>query len=220
MTLLLPNSKRNTKARKKMGYRHYFYKVKKTDVETVKNMSYEQLSKYVKERGGIVVEEDNWIDLDGVLDQTEVHEFGKLYWDDTAERIYGKGVPLFSRNEVQEQFCDYVPYVVGKEGLFEAIKIYQEKIIYFYRDMLVDGQDRSLPFGITLRQEDVKSVDKLVEHIKDKLFTLEKFGLVDLDEKNKWQVAHSWEYEHSIFNLVHILKAIDWEQDTLLFYGW
>ena len=201
-----------------MGYRHYFYKVKKADIETVKDMDIKQLKNYVKERGGQVYED--WMSLDDVINQTEVHEFGKLYWDDTAERIYSKGVPLFTKSEVQEIYCDYVPYVVGKEGLLEAISIYQEKVLYYYKDLLVGGQDRQMPFGITLRQEDVKSIDKVVSHIEDKIKSICFRGLADIDEKSKWTVTPSWEYEHSIFNLVHILKSIDWEKDTLLFYGW
>ena len=84
----------------------------------------------------------------------------------------------------------------------------------------MDGETRQLPFGITLTVDDVKSVDKLVEHIRDKIQSISYRDLANIDDDNKWQVTSSWEYEHSIFNLVHILKSIDWEQDTLLFYGW
>ena len=110
--------------------------------------------------------------------------------------------------------------MVGKEGLLEAISIYQEKVLNYYKDLLVDGKDRHLPLGITLRQEDMKSIDKVVSHIEDKIRSIGYRGLANIDEDNKWNVTSSWEYEHSIFNLVHILKSIDWEQDTLLFYGW
>lgn len=207
-----------------MGYRHYFYKVKKADIETVKDMDYEALVKYAEDNG---VDVDEWkgvktfslIDKN-FLNQTEVHEFGKLYWDDTAERIYSKGVPLFSKDEVQKAFSDYVPYVVAKEGVLEAISIYQEKVLNYYKNMLVDGEERQLPFDITLTVNDVKSVDKLVEHVQDKITRIAISGLVNIDENSKWQVTASWEYEHSIFNLVHILKSIDWQEDTILFYGW
>lgn len=207
-----------------MGYRHYFYKVKKADVEIVKDMTNEQLIEYAKENG---VEIEDWngnksfyFNDKKFLNKEELHEFGKLYWDNTAERIYKKGVPLFLKTEVQDNFYDYKPYIVGKEGLLEAISIYQEKVLNFYRNLLVDGETRQLPFGITLTVDDVKSVDKLIEHIRDKIQSISYRGLADIDDKNKWQVTSSWEYEHSIFNLVHILKSIDWEQDTILFYGW
>lgn len=203
-----------------MGYRHYFYKVSKVEVETVKDMDYAQLKNYVKERGGQVVEEEDYINFDDVLSQTKVHEFGKLYWDDTASRIYSKGVPLFTKKETQDHFEDYVPYVVGKEGMLEAISIYQEDVLNYYKSLLVDGEERRLPLGFTLTVDDVKSIDKVVSHIEDKVRSISYRGLVNIDEDNKWQVTPSWEKEHSIFNLVHILKSIDWEKDTLLFYGW
>jgi hypothetical protein len=194
-----------------MGYRHYFYKVKKNDVEAVKDMTYEQLLHYAEEK---CVEMDEWggkksfyFNDKKFLNKVEVHEFGKLYWCDTAERIYSKGKPLFSIEETQKKFSDYVPYIVGKEGLLEAIKVYQEKIINYYKDLLVD-------------EEKLKSADKLLVHAKDKIITISSIGLANIEEEEKWQVTHSWEYEHSIFNLVHILKTINWEEDTLLFYGW
>jgi hypothetical protein len=203
-----------------MGYRHYFYKVKKADVETIKDMDYEQLKKYVTERGGEVVDDENYVNFDDVISQTRVHEFGKLYWDNTAERIYDKGTPLFSKKETQDAFDDYSPYIVGKEGLLEAISIYQEKVLNYYKGLLVDGEERQLPLGITLTVEDVKSMDKVLEHLSDKISRISYCGIANIDEDRKWQVTSSWEYEHSIFNLVHILKSIDWQEDTILFYGW
>jgi hypothetical protein len=203
-----------------MGYRHYFYKVKKADVETIKDMDYEQLKKYVADRGGEVVDDENYVNFDDVISQTEVHEFGKLYWDNTAKRIYDKGTPLFSKKETQDAFDDYSPYIVGKEGLIEAISIYQEKVLNYYKGLLVDGEERQLPLGITLTVEDVKSMDKVLEHLSDKISRISYCGIANIDEDRKWQVTSSWEYEHSIFNLVHILKSIDWQEDTILFYGW
>jgi hypothetical protein len=203
-----------------MGYRHYFYKVKKADVETIKDMDYEQLKKYVTERGREFVDDENYVNFDDVISQTEVHEFGKLYWDNTAKRIYDKGTPLFSKKETQDAFDDYNPYIVGKEGLLEAISIYQEKVLNYYKGLLVDGEERQLLFGITLTVEDVKSMDKVLEHLSDKISRISYCGIANIDEDSKWQVTSSWEYEHSIFNLVHILKSIDWQEDTILFYGW
>lgn len=205
-----------------MGYRHYFYKVKKADVEAVKDMSFEELLKYAQANNVDVDLEEKYFYFNdkAFLNKVEVHEFGKLYWDDTAERIYNKGVPLFTNKETQEQFDDYEPYVVDKGGVLEAITIYQEKVIDYYKGLLTDGQDYTYPLGITIHKDDVKSIDKLVEHIEDKLRKILYLGLADTNEENKWRVTRSWEYEHSIFNLVHILKSVDWETETILFYGW
>lgn len=193
-----------------MGYRHYFYLVEKTQVEAVKHMSISELYEYAEKCGSEVSEEDGkkyfYFNDEKFMNKTEIFEFGKLYFDDTAERIYSKGIPLFEKQEVQEYLSDYSPFVVGKDGLLEAIKIYEEKVLKYYKSLLSDDEEP--------RQS------KMLECVENKIRTLSVFGLANTDETNKMKVTSSWEYEHSIFNLVHILKTIDWEKYTILFYGW
>ena len=205
-----------------MGYRHYFYKVSKKEVEAVKNMTLEEVIQYAKRQGVDVDEKDLFFYFNDkhFMNKVKIFEFGKLYYDDTSERIYNTGIPLFCKNEVQDVVSDYIPYVVGKGGLLEAIRIYSKKILNYYKDLLNDGVDLQYPLGITIHKDDIKSIDKVVAHIRDKIASLSWSDIADIDESKKWAVTDSWEYEHSIFNLVHILKSIDWEQDTILFYGW
>lgn len=203
-----------------MGYRHYFYKVDKSEVEKVKDMNYAQLLNYAKEVGCDVDENDNYFYFGDkkFLNKQEVFEFGKLYYEDTAQKIYNTGTPLFTNKETFEYFSDYYPYIVGKEGLLEAINIYQQKILDYYKGLLVDGDEAIGPFGIVIPKPNIKSVDKLVEDVRDKIFWNNN-GIVDLDE-TKPCVTSTWLYEYSIFNLVFLLKTINWEKETLLFYGW
>lgn len=195
-----------------MGYRHYFYKCKKADIARIREKSLAELAEYAKEKGAELYLRD-----DSFLPQEEVFEFGKLYYEDTDEQIYGTGVPLFSHKEVMEEFSDYVPYEVGEQGLLKAIEIYRQKIKDYYEDLLKDGATQILPFGIELPRPDITSADKIKKHIKEKLFWIEY--KVNLDETKK-TLTDSWQYEDTIFNLVFLLKTIDWEKETLLFYGW
>ena len=204
-----------------MGYRHYFYKVDKSEVEKVKDMNYDELYEYAKQKGcKDINDEDKYIyfNEDRFLNKQEVFGFGKLYYEDTDEKIYNTGTPLFTNKETFEYFSDYYPYIVGKEGLLEAINIYQQKILDYYKGLLVDGDEAIGPFGIVIPQPQIKCIDKLTEEVRDKIFWNNK-GIVDLDEK-KPCVTSTWLYEYSIFNLVFLLKTIDWEKETLLFYGW
>ena len=99
-----------------MGYRHYFFKADKKDVEMVMDLSYQQLKeKYA---------DNDYIDLDNVISHEEIYDFGKLHYEDTAEQIYNTGKPLFMDKECMECFSDYKPYEVGKDGLIKAIEIY------------------------------------------------------------------------------------------------
>lgn len=199
-----------------MGYRNYFYKVNKADVDEIKDLSLEDL----KEKYGDK-ENDGYVDFHEIINQKCVFEFGKLYFEDTSEQIYNTGTPLFNNEEVMKFFSDYEPFIVGKKGLLKAIEIYKEKIKKYYKDILIDGEERIIPiFGFTVKDEEIKSIDKVKKEIQCKIRMWEHSkGIVDIDENNK-NVTQSWLYEYSIFNLVFILKTIDWEKETILFYGW
>lgn len=210
-----------------MGYRHYFYTVDIAECDVVENMTYSQLVEYCKSHSPEAYELDEYsdgtkeeyINFFKILNQTEIFEFGKLYYEDTADRIYSHGIPLFKQKETQEYFDDYNPYRMGKDGLLEAINIYKQKIIDYYKDILTDGAVQILPFGIELKREDIKSLDKFISHVEDELMWWEKLGAVDLDESTD-RISKSWMYEHQIFELVRLYKTIDWEKKCLLFYGW
>ena len=195
-----------------MGYRHYFYIVKKSDVEKCNNIVFDELKRQYGDA-------DGYIDFSEVFPRTEVFEFGKLYYEDTAERIYNTGKPLFGDKDCQEYFEDYYPFVVGKEGLLEAIKIYKEKVINAYQSLLGDGQEVQYPLGITMT-EDISEHDKMKNFVKSRLLWIQKYHFEDIDETNKYKVSKSYIYEHAIFNLIHLLKVIDWDNETILFYGW
>ena len=195
-----------------MGYRHYFYIVKKSDVEKCNNIVFDELKRQYGDA-------DGYIDFDKVFPRTEVFEFGKLYYEDTAERIYNTGKPLFGDKDCQEYFEDYYPFVVGKEGLLEAIKIYKEKAISAYQSLLGDGQEVQYPLGITMT-EDISEHDKMKNFVKSRLLWIQKYHFEDINETNKYKVSKSYIYEHAIFNLIHLLKVIDWDNETILFYGW
>lgn len=194
-----------------MGYRHYFYLVKKSDIEKCNNISFSELKRQYGDA-------DGYMDFDDILPQIEIFEFGKLYYDDTAERIYNTGKPLFGDKDCQEYFEDYYPFVVGKEGLLEAIKIYKEKIISAYKSLLGDGEEVVYPLGITMTK-DISEHDKMKRFVDDRIFWIQNY-FEDIDETNKYAVSASYMYEHAIFNLIHLLKVIDWDNETILFYGW
>ena len=194
-----------------MGYSHYFYLVKKSDTEKCNNISFSELKRQYGDA-------DGYMDFDDILPQIEIFEFGKLYYDDTAERIYKTGKPLFGDKECQEYFEDYNPFIVGKEGLLEAIKIYKEKVINAYKSLLGDGQEVQYPLGITMT-ENISEHDKMKNFVNDRILWIQNY-FEDIDETHKYAVSASYMYEHAIFNLIHLLKVIDWNNETILFYGW
>jgi uncharacterized protein YggL (DUF469 family) len=205
-----------------MGYRHYFYLVDIEECDKVEHMSYNELAQYCLSKEPCksehdAAEYDVW--FPETLGQEEVFGFGKLYYDDTAERIYSHGRPVFALKETQNEFFDYNPYRMGKDGMLEAIEIYKQKIIDHYKGLFEDGAVQILPFGIEIKRDEIKSTDKLIDAARDQLLWWEKLGVVDLDESHE-AISKSWLYEHQIFELVRLYKAIDWDKKCLLFYGY
>lgn len=184
-----------------MGYRNYLYKIKKKDVNEIRNMSLEELKKKYEE-------DDGYIHLPELLREDCIFEFGKLYWDDTIERINNTGEKLFTNEEVQEWFCDYNPYLVGKEALKEAINIYEGKIKTIYAEL-----DKEVENAETF--EDKYELYK--RHISDYERWWARGFVIDLEKK---AICHSWLYEHQIFELVHLYKTIDFDEYDLVFLGW
>ncbi|EWH19976.1 hypothetical protein [Bacillus haynesii] len=163
-------------------------------------MRYDELAKKFELKG-----EEGYFYI-GNLPKEEIWEFGKLYWDDTAERIYSKGYPLFEKDEVMHELSDYIPYIVGKEGLEEAIEIYKNKVISIYRNLLIDDENET-------------SSAKQEQYIKSNLAEWEKGWALNTNI-NDPGLSSSWKYEYSIFELTRLLKTMDFEKETILFYGW
>lgn len=205
----------------KVGYRHYFYLVDIEECDHVENMDYHTFVDYCENKAPGIVEDDGdstFVWFPDTLGQEEVYEFGKIYYEDTAERIYSHGKPVFALKETQDAFSDYNPYRMGKDGMLEAIEIYKQKIIDHYKGLFEDGAVQILPFGIEIKRDEIKSTDKLIDAARDQLLWWEKLGVIDLDESHD-AISKSWLYEHQIFELVRLYKSIDWDKKCLLFYG-
>lgn len=185
-----------------MGHRYFMYKVSKDLLNEIKSMTYKELAETFKSED----EEKEGCFYLGNIPKEEICEFGRIYWDNTAERIISKGVPLFEREEVMEKLSDNQPYVVGKAGLLEAIDIYQNKVISIYKNLLVDDKNG-------------KAAEKQEKYLRCILNEWEQGFALNLNE-NQHRLTSSWKYEYILFELTRLLKTIDFEKDTILFYGW
>lgn len=187
-----------------MGYRNYLYKIPKKEIKKLRSITLEEL---VEKYGD---KEEDYVSMLDVLEHKSkcIFEYGKLYWDDTIERIHATGEKLFTNEEIDDRFSDYDVYLVGKKALEETINIYKGKIVKMYEHLL-DNKD--------LTDKDI--IDKYEEHLKDYRIWWTRFNALNLDENNDC-ICDSWLYEHKIFELVRLYKTIDFEEYDLLFLGW
>lgn len=200
-----------------MGYRNYFVTAKRDVIDKIKHMSIDDLTDYAKSIGKY---EDDYI---SIIDSDFwggkcVYELGKLYWDDTADRIYSTGTPVFDNGDTQACFDEYEPYIVDKAGLTEAIKIYSEKTLKWYKDLLEDGKSYEIPFGFTIRDDGIDKTTKIKNFIDGRIRDWKR-GVVNVDTRYN-QITTSWDYEYAVFQLAHLLHTINWLEYTLIFLGW
>ena len=176
-----------------MGYRNYLYKIKKQDVNKIRNLTLQEL----KEKYG-KPEEDYYVSFNDLVPNAKcIFEFGKLYWDDTIIRINSTGEKLFVDEEVQEKFSDYGPHLVGKEALKISIEIYTNKVKDMYKNLKEE-------INTAKTIEERLEIYKL--HFQDYMYWWEQDMVIDLEKEN---ICQSWLYEHLIFELVHLYKTIN-----------
>lgn len=214
-----------------MGHRHYFYEVENTKIDRLKELkSIDEFRQYAKEIN--CIDDDNYVSIHDMF-RENIFEFGKLYFDDTVEKIQATGTKLFSCDELNEEYSDYDAYVVGKEAIKTAIDIYKKKIIDSIeedlkeplqeeKDKQIIMPEKALEALIrhTLPYKDTRSVgDKCKESLRYELHWIDSIG--DKYEKgSKYQLSTSWLYKHSIFTLVAILRFFDFENKSIVFMGW
>jgi hypothetical protein len=184
-----------------MGYGNYVGKLKKG---LNWNTTMEELICFCKKE-----ENDNEIDwVSPYVLVEKLHEFGENV---NIKKLEGNLKHYFNQSEVKKHFeSDYEFMQIKKEGLKAIIEEYSEYIANYYEGLLKKDEF-----------EDETIEQKCVVAIKSKLRAWKKNYCIpyNLDE-NKDSLVSSWEYEHSIFDLVRIYKTFDWEKETMIWYGY
>lgn len=208
-----------------MGYRHYFYRANKEDVERVRDLTYKQLIRLCKKRG-CGYERDEWengeveehINVHKFLSQVEVFGFGKYY--ENAEEIQKKSEPLFLKKGTAKYFADYDIYVCGKEALECAINWQVEKIKSYFETLLWSDSELAAKQEAGEVDPGLTQVGRLRAHVLHKKHEWDTNRLLPFSLDRERDMIQSWLYEYTIFALVKLHREMDWEQDCLLFYGW
>lgn len=203
-----------------MGYRHHLYIIPRETIGTVRNMSYEELKTYAKARGKLEEYdgEEPYISFINLFDRNEFFCFGKYY--ENAESIYKLGVPLFEKPETQAYFEDYAPFIVGKEAVVCAIEHYKQKVIAYYESLLMTQEQFDATHDEWERRGGQEK--RIRTHLENQLSEWKNpYGLSPYNlSENFSNIVNAWLYEYEVFELAHQFKMMDWDNNTLLFYGW
>ena len=153
----------------------------------------------------------------------KIFEFGEYYENDSE--IYNHGDSLFTSNELNERYEDYGCIICDENAILCAIEWQKQHIVNMYEHLVNNTFEESYERYAYPKEIDDKELhyQRLLRHCKDHLTwwkpMFEDCSAVNLD-KGKYNLVDSWLYEHTIFDLVRIYKAFDWENKCLMFMGW
>ena len=207
-----------------MGFRISLYRVPTIEVEKVRDTtdetwgsSYEVLSK-------------DMIKYDTLTD---------IIMSDKEDKFSS----LLFKNELEIE-CDMSFSTISKEQLLNIIeeirenhiaKYYSERTVETNKDKVILGEGFTRPKNQRPIQgrndwtkEEALEYNQIdwnhkancwkMKWIDEKTNVPHYFNInVDLDDK--WTISGSWEYEYVIFDLIHLLKIFDWNNDTLVAIG-
>jgi len=179
-----------------MGYRVRLGRIAKSEREKYKGKSYEECSKLYGDKY-------DCFPSYRLPEHEELFEIGK-YWDFKHETGETEKLEGFYDFDVYKE-CESEFYIMSKPQLLKIIDWYHDKIYLYFQDLYDGKEDPQVYFA------------SKVNEWKDKKWTKPYW----LDEEHSdGEVVRSWKYEYAIFNITHIYRTFDWENDYLIYSGW
>ena len=205
-----------------MSYRFRFASANKEYIDTVRNMSYEELIEYTKKNNPKAYndfeEEGEYLSIWNLFKQDEIFDMGDCPY---AEDIINVSTNLFTNNDTNEYFtesdlqlCDKNAFLMAIEGMRLLVKANFDRMLTnpnLVQAYLKEKQDEWSNFT------DIMNCNDIPEERKNKLNNT--YRPYNLKEDNS-EIVSSWRYEYAIFEMVRLFKTFDWENNYLLFYGW
>lgn len=144
---------------------------------------------------------------------------GERILDDTATDVWCE---LKQQEEFQKEIVclrehpDSDFYSITKKGFEMVILECRKKIINWMKLKIKgenDGKHKGCLMGeweMELRRWESEWENPGQERLS--------YSEIDLSN-NKWKVSGSWSYKYGIFDLIHVYKIFDWENDMMVVYG-
>lgn len=210
-----------------MGYRNYFYIVEKEKIDEFLKLSEEDRVRFSFkqdiEKGYMDQEEvDRFVEANYIssfvfkheMDGEEIHECGKYFDNETAEKIKEDSINL--SNDDGEINVKLKP-----EALLVCAEHYKQNAIKWWNNIIksmdmtdeeIEKDWKNYPEG----RPDIKK--RLMYHLRD--LEGKYIDILDTKPEHKYQITTSWSYEYTMFELVHLYKTIDWNKYDLIWLGY
>lgn len=180
------------------------YVMNKQDVSNFNDMTEEELMQKLSMK--------TWDDFSILkLPMKEIYDLGKYISFDAD--LCEKHEPLFSNEAIQKKLSGELLLDIGREGLLTIIEDYRKEVVAYF-EMLMKDEPADEEFG-----GGVTAQEKMLEFIEQKHRSW-RLGLVLNTELDSEALTNSWSKEYAIFELVRLLKTIDFEENSLIIHGY
>lgn len=189
-----------------MGYRNYLYIADKDKIEQIKDMNKEELIKFVGQED----EEypPHFLDIFDKIEAEEVHEAGKYI--DYYKEIEQYMKPLFTNPEVHKYHNEENELMLADSEILQKIAtIYKEKVQAHYKDLLQENSSN--------KYDKRTQLERLIDSVQSNL-TWSSY--LDKLDNNKYSLGGGWLYEHEVFNILFLMKTIDFNKKCLIWCGY
>lgn len=194
-----------------MGYCNYIATMDKEVVAELREKTLEQfLMDYAQGREYLPVYRLPTLEV--------VFEMGKYVEKEFLDPMKGENpTQLFESVDMSNEYEDEAIYVVGKEGLIALINAYRKRVISCYKNLLTPSESVESEHD---KEETLEMKMKIFAEKRIFYWDNEYVDYLDMDEARPHNLSRFWDYEYMIFNLIHLLKTVDWEAKDLVLYGW
>lgn len=145
------------------------------------------------------------------LPMKEVYDLGKYIDYDAV--LCEKHECLFSNGTIQKELSCELLLDIGRDGLVTIIEEYRKEVVSHFEMLMKDEPaDEEFGGGITAQE-------KLLEFIEQKHRSW-RLGLVLNTDSDVDTLTNSWAKEYAVFELVRLLKTMDFEENTLIIHGY
>ena len=180
----------------------------------MKKVNQEYLNSLKKDDDCLIINEL----IEDYLHGFEIYELGKYSNEGAILENIKAEIPeeLRPACEVIKKYANDYEYgfnVLTKAELILCINSFKERVKKILEDLLLEIS--------TDEYEKRTREERLVEYVQGKLTWFNYYtNTKDETTRQKFKVQDTWFYEYGIFDLIHALKMIDWEQYILVVTGW
>ena len=177
-----------------MGYRIRLGRIPKEMKETCKGLNVDDLQKHCTKDDSYY-----W----GLNGYEELYEVGKNVGFEEHR------IPFFDFDtfEVSEAEFD----ILSKEGLKAIIDWYHTQTHEYFDEVHADlkagNLEKALEYFYSMEREWKPNEWRVKPYYLDQ-------------EKTDGEIVRSWKIQYCVFNIIHIYRTFDWENDYLIYSGW